>query len=185
MNDRSRAAPILETARLRLRPYRESDLAVQSAILGDERVTRFLGGAPLSREEVWRRMLSGPSLWALLGYGYWAVDRREDDVMIGFVGFADFKRDMTPSIEGLPEMGWIFSPEAQGQGYCSEAVRAGLDWADDALKGEPIVAIISPENLSSIKVAERCGFSSREEAIYRGEPILLFTRPPPGGALQG
>jgi len=122
-------------------------------------------------------MLCGPSLWALLGYGYWAVDRLEDELMIGFVGFADFKRDMVPSIEGLPEMGWIFAREAQGQGYCSEAVQCALAWADLAMKGEPIVAIIDPENRASIRVAERCGFSQCEEAIYRDKPILLFTRP--------
>jgi RimJ/RimL family protein N-acetyltransferase len=167
----------LETARLRLRPYQESDLAAQAAILGDARVTRYVGGTPLSREEAWRRMLCGPSLWSLLGYGYWAVERRDIGEMIGFMGFADFKRDMKPSIEGLPEMGWIFATEAQGQGYCTEAVIAGLAWADEVLRGQPIVAIISPENTASIKVAERCGFDRSQTASYRGEPILLFTRP--------
>ena len=122
-------------------------------------------------------MLCGPSLWALLGFGYWAVDRRDDGRMIGFLGFADFKRDMTPSIEGKPEMGWIFAREAHGQGYCTEAVHAGLAWADTALTGEDIVAIISPGNLPSVRVAERCGFTRRETASYRDEPILLFTRP--------
>ena len=123
-------------------------------------------------------MLCGPSLWTLLGYGYWAVDRRETGEMIGFLGFADFKREMIPSIEGKPEMGWIFAPNGQGQGFCSEAVRAGLAWADEVLPGEPVVAIINPGNTPSIKVAERCGFNLREDASYRGEPILLFTRPP-------
>ena len=122
-------------------------------------------------------MLCGPSLWALLGFGYWAVDRLEDDVMIGFVGFADFKRDTIPSIEGLPEMGWIFAPAAQGQGYCREAVQGALAWADVALKDQPIVAIIDPDNMPSIRVAKRCGFSQCEEALYREKPILLFTRP--------
>lgn len=172
-----REAPVVETARLRLRPYRASDLEVQAQILADPEVTRHLGGTPLSREEAWRRLLCGPSLWALLGYGYWAVERREDNVMIGFVGFADFKRDMSPSIEGRPEMGWIFAPAAQGQGYCTEAVKGGLAWADDVLSGEDVVAIINPENGPSIRVAERCGFSERQEATYRNDPILLFTRP--------
>ena len=178
MNETIDVAPVLETARLRLRPYRASDLAVQAAILADPRVTRHLGGTPLSREDAWRRMLCGPSLWALLGYGYWAVDRLEDGAMIGFMGFADFKRDMGPSIEGRPEMGWIFASEAQGKGYCTEAVRAGLAWADEKLSGEAVVAIISPDNHPSIAVAERCGFTGRQDATYRGEPILLFTRPP-------
>jgi RimJ/RimL family protein N-acetyltransferase len=178
MNEAIRAAPILETARLILRPYRPEDLTVQAEILADPGVQRYLGGTPLSREESWRRMLLAPGLWAMLGYGYWAVERREDGVMIGQMGFADFKRDMKPSIEGLPEMGWIFAPAAQGRGYCTEAVRAALAWADDRLRSDRIVAIISPENAASIRIAQRCGFDRQEDATYRDERILLFTRLP-------
>jgi RimJ/RimL family protein N-acetyltransferase len=83
---------------------------------------------------------------------------------------------MTPSIEGLPEMGWIFAPFAQGQGYASEAVAAGLAWGDETLKAPEITAIINHENAASIRVAEKNGFSLREEASYRGAPILLFRR---------
>ena len=122
-------------------------------------------------------MLAGPGLWTMLGYGYWVAERREDGAYLGQIGFADFKRDMRPSIEGLPEMGWIFAPQAQGQGYASEAVAGALGWADEALKAREIVAIISHANAPSIRVAEKGGFSLREEAVYKGEPILLFRRP--------
>jgi RimJ/RimL family protein N-acetyltransferase len=146
--------------------------------MGDPEVVRHLGGTPFSREETWRRLLCAPGLWALLGYGYWAVERREDGAYLGQVGFADFKRDMQPSIEGIPEMGWIFAPYAQGQGFATEAVLGGLRWADEALAGREIAAIIDPSNGPSIRVAERGGFTSREEAAYKGAPILLFRRPP-------
>ena len=81
-----------------------------------------------------------------------------------------------PSIEGMPEMGWIFAPHAQGQGYAFEAVTAALHWADEALAGREIPAIIDPGNSASIHLAERAGFGCREEAVYRGAPILLFRR---------
>ena len=105
------------------------------------------------------------------------VERREDGAYLGQVGFADFKRDMTPSIEGIPEMGWIMAPQAQGQGYATEAVLAALAWADETLGRREIVAIISHGNIASIRVAEKGGFGSREEAVYKSEPILLFRRP--------
>jgi RimJ/RimL family protein N-acetyltransferase len=171
-----REAPVLKTERLTLRPFRESDLAAQARTMGDPEVVRHLGGTPFSREETWRRILCAPGLWALLGYGYWAVERGQDGAYLGQVGFADFKRDMQPSIEGLPEMGWIFAPGAQGQGYCSEAVAAGLAWADSELDAPEVTAIIAHGNAASIRVAEKSGFSHREEAVYRGEPILLFRR---------
>jgi RimJ/RimL family protein N-acetyltransferase len=170
--------PILETGRLRLRAFRESDLDAHAKVLGDPRVVRHLGGTTFSREESWRRIAMASGLWDLLGYGYWAVERKEDGAYVGQAGFADFKRDLQPSIEGLPEMGWIFAPFAQGQGYASEAVAAGLRWADEALAGQEVTAIIDPENAPSIRVAEKNGFASREDATYRGTPILLFRRPP-------
>ena len=112
----------------------------------------------------------------MLGYGYWAVEAKGDGRMIGHVGFGDFKRDMHPSIEGLPEMGWVFAREAQGRGYASEAVAGALAWADGQLEAPEITAIISHGNDASIRVAEKAGFAIREGATYRGEPILLFRR---------
>ena len=168
--------PQIDTARLRLREYRNEDLEPQAAALADPDVMRFLGGAPQSREEAWRRILASHGLWGLLGFGYWVVERKADGAYLGHVGFADFKRDLTPSIVGLPEAGWIFASQGQNQGYATEAVRAALAWADDHLRAPQVSAIISHANLPSIRVAEKCGFAAREEARYKNEPILLFRR---------
>ena len=169
-------APVVETARLRLRPFRAEDLGPHAATMADPQVMRHLGGTGLAREDAWRRLLTGLGMWAMFGYGYWAVERRSDGAWIGQVGFADFKRDMQPSIEGLPEMGWIFAPAAQGQGFASEAVAAGLGWADEVLQAPEIVAIIDPDNAASIRLAEKVGFSEQNDARYRGSRILLFRR---------
>lgn len=144
--------------------------------MGDAVVMHHLGGKPLAREDAWRKLLNGHALWSLLGYGYWAVARRSDNVMIGQLGFADFKRALTPSIEDIPEMGWLFAREAFGQGYATEAGLAALAWADDVLQAPEVTAIIDAENIASIRVAEKCGFNEKEPATYRDEPILLFRR---------
>ena len=172
------AAPVLETPRLRLRGFRASDLDTQAAAMADPGVVRHLGGSPFSREDTWRKILASPGLWALLGYGYWVAERRVDGAYLGQIGFADFKRDMAPNIENIPEMGWIMAPAAQGQGYATEGVLAALAWADRVLGKREIVAIISHDNGASIRIAEKSGFSRREEASYKGEPILLFRRRP-------
>jgi len=169
-------APVLETARLTLRPFRASDVDAQAAMMGDSQVMRFLGGHPLAREESWRKLLCGAGLWGLFGYGYWAVERREDGRMIGQVGFADFKRNMVPATENIPEMGWLFAAEAGGQGYATEAAAAGLAWIDRHLAPPEVVAIIAADNVASIRIAEKSGFATREPALYRGDPILLFRR---------
>ncbi|MGQ0559410.1 MAG: GNAT family N-acetyltransferase [Sphingosinicella sp.] len=168
--------PVLETERLELRGFCAADLEPQAQMMADPEVVRHLGGLPFAREDSWRRLLAAPGLWSILGYGYWAVERRKDGRLLGQVGFADFKRAMTPSIEGLPEMGWIFSRHAQGQGYASEAAAAALAWADAHLSQEEIVAIIEPGNHASIRLAERIGFQSSEEACYRDGTVLLLRR---------
>jgi RimJ/RimL family protein N-acetyltransferase len=170
------AAPVIETGRLRLRPLRESDLSAWAPVTADPAVMRHIGGAALGREETWRRILATAGCWPVLGFGYWAVERKGEGPMIGHAGFADFRRDIHPAIDGLPEMGWVFAPEAQGQGYAAEAVRAALDWADRELKAPEIAAIIDPANAPSIRLAEKAGFAVREQGSYRGAPILIFRR---------
>lgn len=170
-------APLIETARLRLRGFLLSDLEAHVAILADPLVYRGLSGAPTSREEAWRRLIGSFGLWALLGYGYWAVERKSDGRFIGQAGFGDFKRDITPGIEGLPEMGWIFASEVHGQGYASEAVTAALAWADETISGKDYVAVIAPDNDASIRLARRSGFVLDREAAYKDEMILIFRRP--------
>jgi RimJ/RimL family protein N-acetyltransferase len=144
--------------------------------MADPDVVRYLGGSPFAREDSWRRLLCGPGLWDLLGFGYWAVEQRSDGAYVGQLGFADFKRAMSPSIEGYPEIGWILAPSMQGMGYASEAAASALEWADQNLDAGQVVAIIDHANGASIRVAEKNGFSVREEARYRDEPILLFRR---------
>ena len=145
-------------------------------MLADAAVMRHLSGAPLEREDSWRRLLQGPGLWATLGYGYWSIERRADGAYIGQLGFADFKRDIHPSIDGLPEMGWLLAAEAHGQGYAGEGVAAALAWADATLRAPEIVAIIAPGNAPSIRLAERAGFERAEETRYRADPTLIYRR---------
>ena len=170
------AAPELETARLVLRPFRAGDADAQAAMMADAEVMRFIGGQALTREDSWRKLLNGAGLWSLFGWGYWAVERRADGAMIGQIGFADFKRGMIPSIEDLPEMGWLFAAEASGQGFATEAGRAALDWIDSAHAPDEVAAIIDAANAASIRVAEKLGFGAREDARYKDAPILLFRR---------
>jgi RimJ/RimL family protein N-acetyltransferase len=168
-------APVLRTARLILRPCREGDLDAQAAAMGATDVMRHLGGA-LTREESWRKLLCAAGLWPLLGYGYWVIERADDGAYVGQLGFADFKRDLSPAIDGIPEMGWLLASAMHGQGYATEAGLAALAWADGALDAPRTVAIIDPANTPSIRVAEKIGFAQREDAFYKGEPTLLFRR---------
>jgi RimJ/RimL family protein N-acetyltransferase len=118
-------------------------------------------------------------LWALLGYGYWIVRERESGRFVGEVGLAEFRREVTPSLEGAPEAGWVLAPWAHGRGYATEAVRAALSWADANLAAPRTVCLIAPENAASIHVAGKCGFRERTRGTYKGEETLILERPRP------
>jgi RimJ/RimL family protein N-acetyltransferase len=173
---RHRSAPRLESERLILRHVEAADVDYFAAAHADEEVSRHVGG-PISREDAWRRGMTGAGFWGVLGIGVWAIERRADCRTIGHIGFFDFQRDMTPSIAGEPEMGWIFSRDAQGQGFATEAGRAALNWFDSTFGPISIPAIIAPENLPSIRLAERLGFERQPDATYRGEATAFFRRP--------
>jgi RimJ/RimL family protein N-acetyltransferase len=172
-----RSAPTLETERLTLRDFRRDDLDAHAATLGDEEVMRHIGGKPMDREDSWRRLLGGIGMWSLIGMGPWAVELKADGRMIGHCGFFQFEREMSPSIRGEPEMGWIFDRTVHGQGIAFEACHAALKWAEDALVAPSYPAIIDLDNLPSIKLAERLGFVRQGNATYRDAPIAFFRRP--------
>jgi len=171
-----RSAPRLETERLILREFRAEDLDAHAATLGDADVMRFIGGKPMSREDSWRRLCSGVGSWQLIGIGPWAVEQKSDGRMVGHCGFFEFQRDMEPSLRGEPEMGWIFDRSVHGRGIAFEACARALLWADEMLGAPSYPAIISLENASSMKLAERLGFRRLDDAIYRDETIAYFRR---------
>jgi len=171
-----RVAPVIETDRLILRPFRADDLDAHAAVMADAKAARFIGGQ-LPREQAWRGMMIAPGMWALVGYGIWAVERREDGRWIGQAGFGDFQREITPRLGDRPEMAWIFALQAHGRGYASEAVAAAIRWGEQNLPGKDFSAIIDPRNAPSIRLAESHGFARRHETIYKDEPILIFVRP--------
>lgn len=169
--------PVIETERLILRGRRKDDFPSYARMWADPVVARFTGGRPLSEEEAWSKFARMEGFWALNGYGFFVVERKEGSGFIGEAGAAEFRRDMTPSLSGMPEFGWGFLPDHHGKGYASEAVLAAIEWARTALAEERYCCIIAPENAASIRVAEKCGFSQAAVGDYRGEPTLVFERP--------
>jgi len=168
--------PILETERLRLRGHRLADFADCATMWADPIVTRHIGGKPFSREEVWARMLRYVGHWAWLGFGYWAVEEKATGELVGELGFADYKRDIQPSIEGTPELGWALASRVHGKGYATEAVREAITWGDEHFGRVRTVCLIHPENVASIRVAEKSGYRDFEHTTYKDHAVILFER---------
>ncbi len=168
--------PRVETERLVLRGHRVEDFAECSAMWGDAEVTRFIGGKPFPKDEVWTKLLRYVGHWALLGYGFWVLEDKATGRFVGEVGFADFKRDLQPSLEGAPEIGWALVPSAQGRGLATEAVLGALGWGATHLPSRRTVCLITPENRASLRVAEKCGYAEYARTTFKGQPTLLLER---------
>ncbi|MDQ2991350.1 MAG: GNAT family N-acetyltransferase [Candidatus Eremiobacteraeota bacterium] len=168
--------PDVETARLVLRAHRTADYDACAAMWADPIVVRHISGVPSTGAQTWMRLLTYPGLWGMLGFGYWAVEERATGAYIGDVGFADFRREIVPSIAGIPELGWMIAPAAHGKGYATEAASAALAWADANIDAPRTACIISPENVASIRVAEKCCFREIAQTTYKGDPTIMFER---------
>ena len=169
-------APVTESARLRLRPHTPDDLDACAAMWGDPVVTRFIGGRPFTREEVWARILRYVGHWHWMSYGFWAVEEKDTGLFIGEAGFAEFHRQIEPPLKGIPEIGWAFVPQAHGKGYATETVRAVVAWGDERFGRRQTACIIDPANAASIRVAEKCGYGLSQQTQYHGHPTYIFRR---------
>lgn len=139
-------------------------------------VTRYIGGKPSSPQQTWQRLLGYAGHWQLMNFGYWALEEAASGRFIGEVGFADFKRDLDPSMRDVPELGWALVPEAHGKGYATEALHAAIAWGDERLPSSRTVCLIDTDNLPSIRVAAKCGYFVFSQAALNGKPVLLFER---------
>lgn len=170
-------APVLQTERLVLQGHTVADFDDCVALWADLDVTRHISGRASTPEETWARVMRYAGMWALLGFSYWVIRERETGRFVGEAGFADFRREMTPSLDGAPEVGWALATWAHGRGYATEVVRAALAWGDAHLAAPRTVCMISPENAASIRVAEKCGFREFARTTYKGADTILFERP--------
>ena len=169
--------PVIETDRLILRAHALADFEAYAAYWADEAVTRWTaGGKPVARDEAWLRFLRFPGHWELMGYGFWAVEEKATGVLIGEVGFIDLKRDYDPLVNGVPEIGWVLAPASQGKGYATEAAQACVRWGAEHFGPIRVIAAVNVENVASIRVAEKCGFSECLRREFHGRKAVFFDR---------
>lgn len=146
--------PVLETARLTLRPTAMEDFPRWAELMADPETARFIGGvqAPAA---TWRAMMSMAGAWSLTGVAMFSVIERESGLWLGRIG------PWQP--HGWPgtEVGWSLHPDAHGKGYAIEAAIASIDYAFDVLGWTEVIHCIDPDNVPSQKLAERLGSTNR------------------------
>jgi len=76
----------------------------------------------------------------------------------------------------MPELGWALISRVHGKGYATEAVRAVVAWGEQHFGSARTVCIIRPENVASIRVAEKCGYRELQRTAYKGHATIIFAR---------
>jgi RimJ/RimL family protein N-acetyltransferase len=143
---------VLETERLTLRTWSLDDFEAHAAMSMEPEVCRYLtGGQPPSRFGAWQSFAAHVGHWQLRGFGHFAVIERATGGFVGRVGpwhpegWLDF------------EIGWTLRTAYWGRGYATEAAKRCIEYAFTELKRPHLISLIHPENVRSIRVAERIG----------------------------
>jgi RimJ/RimL family protein N-acetyltransferase len=145
-------APVLQTERLRLRPFASADVDVLHGQWTDPDVRRYLwDGRVIARDEVVAVVDESVATFARGGSGFWVIELGAPAVVIGFVGLRSL-----PDASDL-ELYYGLAPRHWGHGYATEASRAVLRYGFDVLGLEAIAIRTDGPNAASIAVMERLG----------------------------
>ena len=167
---------IAETPRLLLRRHAAADFPAYLEMCADPAMSRFSGRTPAGSEEAWMRLLRQAGHWSLIGYGFVAVEEKQSSRFVGEAGLGDFKRRLGPGFDDAPEAGWAIARWAQGRGYATEAAAAALEWIEGRFGVRRTVCLIHVDNIASIRVAEKLGYTRFGACTYRGYSAITFER---------
>jgi RimJ/RimL family protein N-acetyltransferase len=161
--------PELQTARLRLRAWRDEDLEPLAALNADPVVMEHMGRPPMTLDETQAQLDRFRRHWVERGFGLWAIEDRETGLFLGRTGVsyhAVWPED--------PEVGWLLDPTVWGRGLATEAGEAAVRYAFETLEAERLVSICTEENTASRRVMKKLGFEYLTTRTYKQLGLNLW-----------
>ena len=152
----------METERLLLRPWRESDAPALFKYASDPEVGPRAGWPPHKSVEesleIIRTVFSGE--------GMWAVVLKTSGEVIGCVGYLPASSSNLKIEDNHAEVGYWVARPYWGQGICTEAMKKVVDYCFHVKGFSVLWGDYFPENPASGRVMEKCGFrNTGEEAM--------------------
>jgi ribosomal-protein-alanine N-acetyltransferase len=161
--------PTIATSRLNLRPFTPQDAEALHRILAQEQILRYFPKPdPPSLDRVHEIIAGQLNHWKEHGLGWWAVEPRATQELIGWNGL-----QYLPETEEI-EIGYLLSKAYWRQGLATEGAEAGLRFGFESLGLECIVGIVHPENASSQRVLDKLGMWFTYEAEYFGMRVYRY-----------
>lgn len=165
--------PILQTERLQLRWFTLADTPLMYAIWNDPAFVRFVGDRGIETLEMAETaMRDGPlHLYEKYGYGPFRVTQRSDGANAGVCGL--YRRENLDA----PDIGFAFLPDYRGMGLGYESSCAVLRHARDELELPRVSAIVSPQNMASVRLLEKLGLRFADSVRMPGddEDVSLYS----------
>jgi ribosomal-protein-alanine N-acetyltransferase len=151
------------TERTLLRPLTQADASELFLTTGDAEVMKYWRGGPdKTLEQTEAGIAKINSHWNRHGFGDWGVELKKNGELIGFCGLH--------YIEDMAEVniGYALKKEVWRKGLGYEVCRRVLDYGFGALDVNEIVAVIRPENTTSIRLAQKLGMVFTKEFVWKG-----------------
>ena len=142
-----------QTERLILRPMTVGDADFNLELLNDPSFIRNVGDRKVRTLEGAKAYITnGPvASYANNGFGLYLVELRQSGESMGMCGL--IQRNTLKDVD----IGYAFLPKFWSKGYAFEAALAMKHYAQDELGLNRLVAVVDPENLSSIRLLEKLG----------------------------
>lgn len=162
----------LETERLKLRAWQESDLQPFAELNADKDVMHYFPSV-LTREQSDNLADKFQHLILDHGWGFWAVELKVTGQFIGFTGLNTQPEQFifSPCVE----IGWRFAKQYWHQGYATEAAKACLKFAFETLQLKEVVSFTAVHNTASEHVMQRLGmqamFEFNHPALTQESPL--------------
>ena len=173
---------MMETERLILRPWRESDAEALFKYASDPDVGPRAGWPPHKSVEeslqIIKTVFNTPTMWA--------VELKETGEAIGCVGYLPASVSNLQIPDDQCEVGYWIGKPYWGRGICTEALRLVIDYCFNVKHFTVLWGDFFPSNPASGRVMTKCGFidTGREVVcpnleIGSDQPVrvLKFTRP--------
>jgi RimJ/RimL family protein N-acetyltransferase len=155
---------ILESDRLLMRNYKESDLDDYHRMMSDKKNMYFLTGLITNSIEESQKSLQDAIKANSSGKcRRFCITLKENDRLIGAVGY-EIPYE-TPVGKIADPMGWFIMPVYQNKGYMTEAARRVLAFAflqDNCVR---VVTACFKENIPTQKVMKKAGFRKEAEML--------------------
>ena len=167
------------TDHLILRAWTDADRDPFAAMHADPEVMHDFP-APLTRAESDAKLDRYQTAIDQLGFGRWAMQRREDGRFLGYVGMLPIA-DHYPLAPGA-EIGWRMVRAAWGFGYATEGARAAIRDGFGRVGFDEIIAFTATSNARSRAVMTRLGMvrdAARDfDILNAGRFVVYAARPP-------